>query len=138
MKRTISRYDKPRSSSRPPTLSENQQTSKSINFHPDFGKVPDYIKRFEADKVEEEKRRLEIAEASKIPQGCRYMSHEERLSSLEDVRKSRTLLMEELKSMPLNLTTLRQRRRKIEIDLKLCEFDRLASKLEKNCVLIKE
>ena len=138
MKRTLTRYDKPRSLSRPPILADNHQTVKPTNLHSDFGRVPDYIKRFEADKAEEEKRRLELTEASKIPKGCRYMSDEERKSSLEDVRKSRTVLLEELKSMPLNLTTLRQRRRKIEIDLKLSELDKLASKLEKNCVLIKE
>jgi len=134
----MSRYNNLRSSSRAPSIAENAKANKPSNLHNDFGRVPEYIKRFEADKVAEEKRLLEIAEASKVPKGCRYMSDEERLSSLEDVKKSRSILLEELKSMPLNLITLKQRRRKIEIDLKICELDKLASKLEKNCVLIKE
>ena len=138
LKETIPRYDKPRSSSRPPNLVDVESSCKPKNAHADYGKVPEYIKRFEADKLEEEKRRMEIAEASKVPKGCRYMSDEERKSSLDDVRRSRTCLLDELKSMPLNLTTLKQRRRKIEIDLKLCELDKLLTKLEKNCVLIKE
>lgn len=134
----MSRYDKPRKNPDTPSNSNGCDLRKTGNVHSDFGKVPAYIKQFEAEKIEEAKRKQEKAEASKIPKGCRYMSNEERLLALDDVRKNRSSLLEEMKSMPLTLTTLKQRRRKIEIDLKLCELDKLFGKLEKNCVLIKE
>ena len=138
LKNTMSRFDKPRKNPETPSIENKCDLKKTQIVHSDFGKVPAYIKQFEADKIEEARRKQDKDEASKIPKGCRYMSNEERLLALEDVRKNRSVLIDEMKSMPLTLTTLKQRRRKIEIDLKLCELDKLFGKLEKNCVLIKE
>ena len=137
LEKTISRYNK-ENSSQPPRIRESEGFVEAQTLHSNFGKVPAYIEEFRVQKQEALRKQKEFEDASKIPQGCRFMTTEERLSSLEDVRRSRTHLLEEVKTMPLSLTTLKQRRRKIEIDLKLTELDKLALKLEKNFVLIKE
>jgi hypothetical protein len=45
-------------------------------------------------------------------------------------------VLDELKRMPLNVTTLSQRRRKIELEVKLSEIERTLEKLAHRNVLI--
>jgi hypothetical protein len=105
--------------------------------HSSFGKVPEYIRRFGLEKKRAEEEVLRQRELAKIPKGCRFMTDEERQNSIADVVRNRASLTEELKRLPLTNTTLKQRRRKLEIELKLSEMDKLFDKLHSNKVLIR-
>jgi hypothetical protein len=71
-----------------------------------------------------------------IPVGYRYMTSEEKECSSLDLQGSRREVLDELKRMPLNVTTLSQRRRKIELEVKLSEIERTLEKLAHRNVLI--
>jgi hypothetical protein len=131
----MSRYkqDSSRKSLRAPELA----TQEPKDLHSSFGKVPEYIRRFGEEKRQALEEELKQRELAKIPKGCRYMTDEERQTSISDVVRNRTALIDELKRLPLTNTTLKQRRRKIEIDLKLSEMDKLYEKLQCNKVLIR-
>ena len=65
------------------------------------------------------------------------MTDVEKTSTLADLHFNKTSLLDELKRLPLTSETLKTRRRKIEIELKLNEIDLLFEKFQKNKILIK-
>lgn len=116
----------------------NEPSASSTERHAEFGRVPSYLIKMREEKeqrAEEEKERIRL---SRIPPGCRYMSEEERLRAIEDVQANRREILDTLKKLPLAIETLGQRRRKIELELKLLETDKTLSKLNLKNVCIRD
>ena len=138
LKSKLSETVKSRFRDPPPKTNENTSTQNEINIrkHASFGRIPGYLSRMKADKersaqTEAEERRLAI-----IPEGCREMTQEERLSTMEEARRKRGMILEDLKRLPLRIETLGQRRRKIELEHDLTEIERTLDKLGQKTVLI--
>jgi len=135
LKNTLSRYKQ--ESSTKSLVAPEVLPDSSLRRHSSFGRVPSYIRKFESEKKSLAETAAREAEEAKIPKGCRYMTTEERQSSIADITQTRSSLLDELKHLPLTSFTLKQRRRKLEIDLKLSELEKLHEKLQSNKVLIR-
>ena len=115
----------------------DSSTPPEFDKHAEFGKVPSYLIKMEADKKSQLADLAEKERQSRIPPGCRYMTEEERLQSIQEVQESRREVLDSIKRLPLSIETLGQRKRKIELDMKMCEIDRTLEKLSYKSVLIR-
>lgn len=112
-------------------------SSGSVQKHSSYGKVPGYMKRMQQTKDEEARKSEEKARMAMIPSGCREMTEDERLDTIEEAKRKRGETLDELKRLPLRIETLGQRRRKIELEHTLTEVERTLDKLSHKTVLIK-
>lgn len=107
-----------------------------VSKHKSFGRVPSYIVRREADKAEQQRADAEKVRLAAIPAGFRYMLEDERQSTLVDLELRRRNVMDELKRLPLAMSTLAQRKEKIRVELVLMDLDKTIEKLSVKNVLI--
>jgi hypothetical protein len=112
-------------------------SSGSVQKHSSYGKVPGYMKRMQQTKEDEARKNEEKARMAMIPSGCREMTEDERLDTIEEAKRKRGETLDELKRLPLRIETLGQRRRKIELEHTLTEVERTLDKLSHKTVLIK-
>jgi hypothetical protein len=132
-KQTSSRYRAPSVSRDPvPMLPLSPR-----KLHREFGAVPAYLKRFHVVEAARHREEEDARQAASIPAGCRYMTPDEKDRTLLDLENKREELLTELKSLPLTMSTLRQRRCKLEAELKLDEVERLLEKFKKGRILLK-
>jgi hypothetical protein len=120
-------------------VSQKENTTEaapSIPKHSSFGKVPSYLVRMAAEKQQQLEEAEEARRQSEIPAGYRYMTAEEKESSVQDLNSRRRLLLEVIKGLPLQIVTLGQRRRKLELEQRLGEIERTLEKLAYPKVLI--
>ena len=57
--------------------------------HKDYGKVPDYIKKYEIEREQQKEEKKKQEEASKYPKGTKLLSEEERVSTLNGLINSK-------------------------------------------------
>lgn len=107
-------------------------------LHRDFGLVPAYLRKFNREESQRTVVEQKAREAALIPPGCRMMSSEEQSRTIRDLDCKKRDLLEELKHFPLTSCTLKQRRRKIETELKLDEIERLLEKFRRGKVLLRD
>ena len=104
--------------------------------HKNYGKVPNYIKRYEIErelKKEEIKRQKEL---KKIPKGMKLLSEEERLSTLNGLILNKKELINQLEKMPITTRTLAVQNKKEEISQKLDEIEKAIEMFSKKQVFI--
>ena len=104
--------------------------------HKNFGKVPNYIKRYELEreiKKEEIKRQKEL---KKIPKGMKLLSEEERLSTLNGLILNKKELINQLEKMPITTRTLAVQNKKEELSQKLDEIEKAIEMFSKKQVFI--
>ena len=115
---------------------ENVNINKN-NKHKDYGKVPNYIKKYELERQikKEEKKRQE--EAAKYPKGTKLLTEEERLSTLNGLIENKKQITNQLEKMPITTRTNSIRIRKEELYKKLEEIEKAIDMFSKKQVFIK-
>ena len=104
--------------------------------HKNYGKVPNYIKRYELEreiKKEEIKKQKEL---KKIPKGMKLLSEEERLSTLNGLILNKKELINQLEKMPITTRTLAVQNKKEELSQKLNEIEKAIEMFSKKQVFI--
>jgi uncharacterized protein YeaC (DUF1315 family) len=104
--------------------------------HKNYGKVPNYIKRYELEreiKKEEIKRQKEL---KKIPKGMKLLSEEERLSTLNGLILNKKELINQLEKMPITTRTLAVQNKKEELSQKINEIEKAIEMFSKKQVFI--
>ena len=106
-------------------------------IHKDFGKTPDYIKKYKIEnsiKKEEKKRRLEEA---KYPKGTKLLSEEERISTLNGLIQTKKDLNTMLEKMPITTRTIAVQQKKEELIHKIEEVEKGIDMFSKKQVFVK-
>jgi len=121
-----------------PNTNNNSNINNDNNvIHKDFGKTPEYIKKYKMEekiKKEELKRKQEEA---KLPPGTKLLSEEERLSTLDGLINSKKELTNLLEKMPITTKTLSMQNKKEELLKKLDEIEKAIDMFSKKEVYIK-
>ena len=118
-------------------LNSNNNSNINNDIHKDFGKTPEYIKKYKMEekiKKEEIKRKQEEA---KLPPGTKLLSEEERLSTLDGLINSKKELTNLLEKMPITTKTLSMQNKKEELIKKLDEIEKAIDMFSKKEVYIK-
>jgi len=105
--------------------------------HKDYGKVLEYIKKYE---LEREIRKEEIKkqeEAAKYPKGTKLLSEEERIETLNGLMKSKKELTNLLEKLPITTRTLAMQNKKDELIKKIEEVEKAIDMFSKKQVFIK-
>ena len=108
------------------------------NKHKNFGKVPEYIKRYEMERELKEQEMLKRKEEMKYPKGTRLLSEEERVETLNSLIKAQQEMTQILEKMPITNRTLSIQRRKEEFMKKLTELDKAIEMFSKKRVFVKK
>ena len=105
--------------------------------HKDFGKIPDYIKKYEMERElkKEELKRKE--EESKIPKGTKLLSEEERIATLNGLISNKNQITNQLEKMPISNRTMHIQNRKEELRQKLEEIENAIQMFSKKRVFVK-
>ena len=106
-------------------------------IHKDFGKTPEYIKKYKIEnsiKKEEKKRRLEEA---KYPKGTKLLSEEERISTLNGLIQTKKDLNTMLEKMPITTRTMAVQQKKEELIHKIEEVEKGIDMFSKKQVFVK-
>ena len=106
--------------------------------HKNFGKVPEYIKRYEMERELKEQEMLKRKEEMKYPKGTRLLSEEERVETLNSLIKAQQEMTQILEKMPITNRTLSIQRRKEEFMKKLTELDKAIEMFSKKRVFVKK
>ena len=107
------------------------------NKHKDYGKVPNYIKKYELEREikKEEIKRQE--EAAKYPKGTKLLTEEERLSTLNGLIENKKEITNQLEKMPITTRTNSIRIRKEELYKKLEEIEKAIDMFSRKQVFVK-
>ena len=116
---------------------QNEDNAIKSNKHKDYGKVPDYIKKYELEREikKEETKRQE--EAAKYPKGTKLLTEEERVNTLNGLIENKKQIMNQLEKMPITTRTNSVRIRKEELLNKLEEIEKAIDMFSKKQVFIK-
>ena len=116
---------------------QNEDNGIKNNKHKDYGKVPNYIKKYELEREikKEEIKRQE--EAAKYPKGTKLLTEEERLNTLNGLIENKKQIMNQLEKMPITTRTNSVRIRKEELCNKLEEIEKAIDMFSKKQVFIK-
>ena len=116
---------------------QNEEPKTTNNKHKDYGKVPDYIKKYELEREikKEEIKRQE--EAAKYPRGTKLLSEEERISTLNGLIENKKEITNQLEKMPITTRTNSIRVRKEELFKKLEEIEKAIDMFSRKQVFIK-
>ena len=115
----------------------NEEPKTKNNKHKDYGKVPEYIKKYELEREikKEEIKRQE--EAAKYPKGTKLLSEEERISTLNGLIENKKEITNQLEKMPITTRTNSIRIRKEELCKKLEEIEKAIDMFSRKQVFIK-
>ena len=105
--------------------------------HKDYGKVPEYIKKYE---LEREIRKEEIKkqeEAARYPKGTKLLTEEERVETLNGLMNSKKELINILEKLPITTRTLAMQNKKDELIKKIEEVEKAIEMFSKKQVFIK-
>ena len=105
--------------------------------HKDYGKVPDYIKKYEIEREQLKEEEKKQKEASKYPKGTKLLSEEERVSTLNGLINSKKEMETLLEKMPITTRTLSIQNKKEELIQKLEEIEKAIDMFSKKQVFIK-
>jgi len=105
--------------------------------HKDYGKVPEYIKKYELEReiMKEEIKKQE--EAVKYPKGTKLLTEEERVETLNGLMNSKKELINILEKLPITTRTLAMQNKKDELIKKIEEVEKAIDMFSKKQVFIK-
>ena len=106
--------------------------------HKNFGKVPEYIKKYEQERENERQEKIRRKLEMKYPKGTRLLSEEERVKTLNSLIKAQyenSLLLEK---MPITNRTMKLQQKKEELVKKLNEIDKAIQMFSKKQVFVKK
>ena len=111
---------------------------KTEKKHKDYGKVPDYIKKYEIEREQQKEEQKRQKEAAKYPKGTKLLSEEERISTLNGLINSKKEMINILEKMPITTRTLSIQNKKEELIRKIEEVEKAIEMFSKKQVFIKE
>lgn len=100
--------------------------------------MPHYIERFKVEMQHTKEKKEEDRAKARMPPGTRLMTESERISTLEELQKQKTVLNETLDSIPLSLKTDALKNKKRELEAKLQEIERAMITFSRKVVYIKD
>lgn len=104
--------------------------------HDDFGHVPLYLEQRKAQlKAEAAKKRRENTDC---PPGMVKMDDAERRSMLASLKAQHDVVKSDLDRMPLQITTLKLKRKKIDLEARLADLDKSLAVFEKPVVYVRD
>ena len=105
--------------------------------HKNYGKVPEYIKKYELEREikKEEIKKQEMA--SKYPKGTKLLSEEERINTLNGLINSKKEMTNLLEKLPITTRTLAMQNKKEELIKKIEEVEKAIDMFSKKQVFIK-
>ena len=106
--------------------------------HKNFGKVPEYIKKFEHEREIERQEKIRRKMEMKYPKGTRLLSEEERIKTLNSLIKAQQENSLLLEKMPITNRTFKLQQRKEELIRKLNEIDKAIEMFSKKQVFVKK
>ena len=105
--------------------------------HKDYGKIPEYIKKYEVEREQEKKKKKRQKEAAKYPKGTKLLSEEERLNTLDGLIRNKKELTNQLERMPITTRTNSVKLKKEELIKKLEEIEKAIDMFSRKQVFIK-
>jgi len=106
--------------------------------HKNFGKVPEYIKKFEHERELERQEKIRKQMELKYPKGTRLLSEEERIQTLTSLKKAQIENSLLLEKMPITNRTFKLQQKREELMRKLSEIDKAIEMFSKKQVFIKK
>ena len=102
--------------------------------HKNFGKVPEYIKKFEQERENERQEKIRKKMEMKYPKGTRLLSEEERIKTLKSLKQAQLENSLLLEKMPITNRTFKLQQKKDELIRKLNEIDKAIEMFSKKQV----
>ena len=106
--------------------------------HKNFGKVPEYIKKFEQEREKEKQEQMRRKLEKKYPKGTRLLSDEERIKTLNSLKQAQIENSLILEKMPITNRTFKLQQKKDELIRKLNEIDKAIEMFSKKQVFVKK
>ena len=110
---------------------------KNDTKHKDYGKVPDYIKKYELEREMKKEEIKKQEAASKYPKGTKLLSEEERITTLNGLINSKKEMTNLLEKLPITTRTLSMQNKKDELIRKIEEVEKAIDMFSKKQVFIK-
>ncbi|GIL80107.1 hypothetical protein Vretimale_12930 [Volvox reticuliferus] len=107
---------------RPPRPEKKESAEKYLNKK-DYGQVPQYLLERKMQMAADAEAAARAKEAALIPPGMRIMPEDERLETLELLKKNREEVERAIQALPLRIETLSAVRRKEELERRLKEIE---------------
>lgn len=107
-------------------------------LHKSFGKVPNYLNRYNEEAAEKEAKKAELKAKAKMPKGCKQLGEEERIATLDDLIETRNELQAILNKMPISMGSEGLRKKKTEVEEKLRQVESGITTFSKRVVYVKE
>jgi hypothetical protein len=101
-----------------------------------YGKVPQYLNKYNQQREEQELQRLIDEENAKLPPGTRLMAEEERLQTLEDLLASKKATNNLLEKLPIAVKSLKMQEYKKSLEEKLNKLERAIETFSKKKVYV--
>ena len=109
-----------------------------INLHKNFGKVPEYIKKYEMEREFERQEKIRRREEMKYPKGTRLLPEDERVKTLNSLLKTQKELTLLLEKMPITNRSINIQKKKEDIVKKLDELDKAIDMFSRKRVFVKK
>ena len=116
----------------------NNINNTSEEKHKNFGKVPKYIKKFEQEREHERQEKIRKQMELKYPKGTRLLSEEERIQTLNSLKKAQIENSLILEKMPITNRTFKLQQKREELMRKLSEIDKAIEMFSKKQVFVKK
>ena len=110
---------------------------KSDAKHKDYGKVPEYIKKYELEREIKKEEIKKQEEAAKYPKGTKLLTEEERVETLNGLINSKKEMINILEKLPITTRTLAMQNKKDELIKKIEEVEKAIEMFSKKQVFIK-
>lgn len=101
-----------------------------------YGKVPNYLNKFNKQREDEIKQKALEEEASKHPPGTRLMPEDERLTTLYDLTEAKAETVRALERLPVVAHSNKMERHKKELEDKLNRLDKAIDTFSKKTVYV--
>ena len=118
-----------------PNLPANKKIDEK---HKNFGKVPEYIKKYEQEREKEKQEQMRRKMELKYPKGTRLLSEEERIKTLNSLKQAQIENSLILEKMPITNRTYKLQQKKDELIRKLNEIDKAIEMFSKKQVFVKK
>ena len=105
--------------------------------HKNYGKVPEYIKKYELEREIKKEEIKKQEAASKYPKGTKLLSEEERINTLNGLINSKKEMTNLLEKLPITTRTLAMQNKKEELIKKIEEVEKAIEMFSKKQVFIK-
>ena len=98
-------------------------------LHQDLGKMPKYLEKMKKEIKEDKQKRIIKQKEKNLPSGFRILSEDERIERLDNLKKEKIKLEEEICKLPIARITEKQKKVKAQIEKSLDEIDEKINKL---------